>query len=57
VTLINEEVNRKSYTLEKIINMLCDFIIARHLMGKDYGAVLIPESLLMHIPEFNQLLT
>lgn len=53
-TFISEEMTHKS--LEECIDELCDMIIARQKLGKNYGCVLVPEGLLEFVPEFNTLI-
>jgi diphosphate--fructose-6-phosphate 1-phosphotransferase len=55
-TLIGEEVEAKKMTLDDITNHLCDIIVKRSQMGKDYGVFLIPEGIIEFIPEVNMLI-
>lgn len=57
LTLISEEVAAKQQSLKDIVNEISSLIVARTLLGKDYGLILIPEGLIEFIPEMNTLIT
>lgn len=56
LTLISEEVAAKGMTLREVAGQIADLIEARAKVGKNYGAVLIPEGLIEFIPEFSRLI-
>ncbi len=57
ITLIGEEISDKKMTLKNITHYLCDIICKRAVLGKNYGAILIPEGLIEFIPEIKQLIS
>lgn len=54
--LIGEDVHQKKETLSQIVANLCDLIIERSRIGKNYGVILIPEGLIEFIPEIASLI-
>ncbi len=56
VTLISEEVEAKSLSLDQIVDDIARVIAARAEKGKNYGVVLVPEGLIEFIPSMKQLI-
>ena len=56
ITLISEEVEAKKMSLESIVNYMCDIIVRRADMGKNFGIVIIPEGLIEFIPEMKSMI-
>ena len=56
VTIIGEEVAAEKKTLHQITMEVCDVIVQRASLGKNYGMVLIPEGLIEFIPEVGALI-
>jgi pyrophosphate--fructose-6-phosphate 1-phosphotransferase len=56
ICLISEEVEKKSLSLDKIIDQICTSIIKRADKGDNFGVVLIPEGLVEFIPEIKKLI-
>ena len=56
ITLISEEVEEKKMSLESIINYMCDIIVKRADMGKNFGIAVIPEGLIEFIPEMKSMI-
>lgn len=56
ITLISEEVEEKKMSLESIINYICDIIVKRADMGKNFGIAVIPEGLIEFIPEMKSMI-
>lgn len=56
VTLISEEVEEKKMSLESIINYMCDIIVKRADIGKNFGIAIIPEGLIEFIPEMKSMI-
>ena len=56
ITLISEEVEEKKMSLESIINYMCDIIVKRADMGKNFGIAVIPEGLIEFIPEMKSII-
>ena len=56
ITLISEEVEEKKMSLESIINYMCDIIVKRADMGKNFGIAIIPEGLIEFIPEMKSMI-
>ena len=56
VCLISEEIEEHRYSLEKVIDIICDSIVKRADNGNNFGIVLIPEGLVEFIPEIKQLI-
>ena len=57
ITLISEEVEEKKMSLESIINYMCDIIVKRADMGKNFGIAIIPEGLIEFIPEMKSMIS
>ena len=57
ITLISEEVEEKKMSLENIINYMCDIIVRRADMGKNFGIAIIPEGLIEFIPEMKSMIS
>ena len=57
ITLISEEVEEKKMSLESIINYMCDIIVRRADMGKNFGIAIIPEGLIEFIPEMKSMIS
>ncbi len=55
-TVISEEVQKKSQSLESIINEIASVIVNRSKNNENYGVVLIPEGLIEFIPEVGSLI-
>lgn len=56
VTIISEEVEEKSQTLQDIVNYIADIVVARQEKGCGYGTVLVPEGLIEFIPAMKKLI-
>jgi pyrophosphate--fructose-6-phosphate 1-phosphotransferase len=56
VTLVSEEVEKRSLSLEQIVDDIARVISARADAGKNYGVVLIPEGLIEFIPSVKKLI-
>ena len=56
ITLISEEVEEKKMSLESIINYMCDIIVKRADMGKNFGIAIVPEGLIEFIPEMKSMI-
>ena len=56
LTLISEEIAEKGLSFKQVVRQIADLIEERSALGKNYGAVLIPEGLIEFIPEFSQLI-
>ncbi len=57
ITLISEEVEEKKMSLESIINYMCDVIVRRADMGKNFGIAVVPEGLIEFIPEMKSMIS
>ncbi len=57
ITLISEEVEEKKMSLEGIINYICNIIVKRADMGKNFGIAVIPEGLIEFIPEMKSMIS
>ena len=57
ITLISEEVEQKKMSLESIINYMCDIIVKRANIGKNFGIAVIPEGLIEFIPEMKSMIS
>jgi pyrophosphate--fructose-6-phosphate 1-phosphotransferase len=55
-TLIGEEIAAEKKTLSRVVQDLCDLIVKRAEMGKNYGIILIPEGVVEFIPEMKALI-
>ena len=56
ITLISEEVEEKKMSLESVINYMCDIIVRRANVGKNFGIAVIPEGLIEFIPEMKSMI-
>ncbi len=56
VCIISEEVKAKNFTLNQIIDNLCNTIAARAANNNNFGVVLIPEGLIEFIPSIGKLI-
>ena len=56
VCLISEEVEKKNLSLDDIVKMIADSVVARANSGNNYGTVLIPEGLIEFIPTIKKLI-
>lgn len=57
VVLISEEVEEKKMSLNKIVEDMCDIIIKRANIGKNFGIVIVPEGLIEFIPEMKGMIS
>ncbi len=57
IVLISEEVEEKKMSLEQIVNNMCDIIVKRASMGKNFGIVIVPEGLIEFIPEMKTMIS
>jgi pyrophosphate--fructose-6-phosphate 1-phosphotransferase len=57
IVLISEEVEAKKMSLEQIVNSMCDVIVKRASMGKNFGIVIVPEGLIEFIPEMKTMIS
>jgi pyrophosphate--fructose-6-phosphate 1-phosphotransferase len=57
ICLISEEIKKQKLTLEQVVNLITDIIIARFVNKKNFGVALIPEGLIEFIPEFEILIS
>lgn len=56
VVIIAEEYGAGNKTLVDVVTDIADVVVKRANMGKNFGAVLIPDGLLMHLPNMNSLM-
>ena len=56
VCLVSEEIEEHRYSLDKVVDIICDSIVKRADKGNNFGVVLIPEGLVEFIPEIKQLI-
>jgi len=56
LTLISEEILANNVTLDKLVEDICEIIIARHKASMSFGVVLVPEGLIEFIPEMRKLI-
>ena len=56
VCLISEEIEEKRYSLEKVVETICDSIVKRAERGDNFGVILIPEGLVEFVPEIKLLI-
>ncbi len=56
IALIGEDIAKKGWNLNDVINYIADVIAARSGQKKDYGVLLVPEGLLTYLPEFKELI-
>ena len=57
ICLISEEVEKKSMSLNMIVDQICDSIIKRAENGDNFGVVLVPEGLVEFVPEIKKLIS
>ena len=57
VCLVSEEIEANCYSLDKIIDQICDSVVRRAEKGDNFGVVLIPEGLVEFIPEIKKLIS
>lgn len=57
ITLISEEVEKKSMTLNDVVTNITDTIVKRSANGKDFGVAVIPEGIIEFIPEFKTMIS
>ncbi|KNA00356.1 6-phosphofructokinase [Plasmodium vivax North Korean] len=57
MVIISEEYGAADKTLWRVVQDIADVVCARAELGKNYGTVLIPDALLMHLPHMKILLT
>ena len=57
ITLISEEVEEKKMSLDSIISYMCDIIVKRANIGKNFGIAVIPEGLIEFIPEMKSMIS
>ena len=56
ICLISEEVEAKDYTLNDIVEQICNAVVARAEKGNNFGVVLVPEGLIEFIPAIGRLI-
>jgi 6-phosphofructokinase len=56
VVIIAEEYGAGNKTLLDVVNDIADVVVKRSNMGKNFGSVLIPDGLLLHLPNMNALM-
>lgn len=56
ITLISEEIKEQGKTVDQIVTEMAQVIAKRAAEGKNYGVAVIPEGLIEHIPEMDNLL-
>jgi len=54
--MIGEEVKERKRTLKHITDVICEIIVERANLGKNYGVIIVPEGLIEFIPEVHMLL-
>ncbi len=57
VCIISEEVAQKKMTIDQVIDVIVQSVVARSKENMNFGIVLIPEGLIEFIPEINVLIT
>ncbi|GAW80218.1 6-phosphofructokinase [Plasmodium gonderi] len=57
MVIISEEYGAADKTLWRVVQDISDVVCARAELGKNYGTILIPDALLMHLPHMKILLT
>ena len=57
ITIISEEVEKKNYSLEDVVEYIANIIAKRSDAGKDFGDVIIPEGLIEFIPDMKKLIS
>jgi pyrophosphate--fructose-6-phosphate 1-phosphotransferase len=56
MVIISEESAMRGETIGDIVNRICDIIVDRANLKKNYGCVLIPEGLLNHVATYKNLI-
>lgn len=56
ITLVSEEVQARSTTLEEIVTYITDVVVKRAAAGKNYGVLLVPEGLVEFIADIRHLI-
>jgi len=56
VTIISEECAREGKDLFDVVHEIANVVEARHVAGKNWGVVLIPEGLISYLPSTRQLM-
>ena len=56
ICLISEEFEAKDYTLNDIVEQICNAVVARAEKGDNFGVVLVPEGLIEFIPAIGRLI-
>lgn len=56
IVLISEEVETNKMSLETIVENMCDTIVKRANIGKNFGIVIVPEGLIEFIPEMKSMI-
>ena len=56
ICLISEEIEAMQYSLDKVVELICDSIVKRADNGDNFGVVLIPEGVVEFIPEIKRLI-
>lgn len=56
VVLLGETIAAEKKSLNDVIVELADVVVARRAAGKNYGIVIVPEGLILHIPELVSLI-
>ena len=57
LALISEEIKANNYTLDDVVNDICNLVEKRASMNKNYGIILIPEGLFESIPQIDRMIT
>ncbi|MFI3300076.1 MAG: diphosphate--fructose-6-phosphate 1-phosphotransferase [Candidatus Gastranaerophilales bacterium] len=57
ITMISEEVEAKSMSLEQVVNYMSDIVARRANSGKNFGIAVIPEGLIEFIPEMKSMIS
>ncbi|SBS85319.1 6-phosphofructokinase, putative [Plasmodium ovale] len=57
MVIISEEYGAADKTLWRVVQDIADVVCARAEIGKNYGTILIPDALLMHLPHMKILLS
>ena len=56
VCIISEEVMKKGWTIENVVNYISDIVVERSQKKLNFGTVLIPEGILHYLPLWRQLI-
>jgi pyrophosphate--fructose-6-phosphate 1-phosphotransferase len=56
ICLISEELEAKQWSLQQVVDYICDSIVKRGENNENFGVVLIPEGLVEFIPEMKRLI-